>query len=291
MLGGVSVGRDFPVRIMAAINVSPESFYKGSVVTTPREISAAVKEAIAEGADIIDIGAMSSAPHLRSQISAEIELVRLRMALQAIGESPGTTISVDTPRASVAEAALKSGATVINDVSGLKHDANMARVIREHKGSLLAVAHSPKISGAPPITRVRQALKDTLRIAERAGIDERRIVLDPGIGFFRAKGIGIAHSPQTLMPWYDWNLNILADLGSLAALGRPLCVGLSRKAFLSRPLDVRSPEERLPASLAASAIAVMKGASMIRTHDVKETIQAVRIAEAIKKARGRKSVV
>ena len=287
-LGLLSVGHDFPVRIMAAINVGPESFYKGSVASTPRKISAAVRNAVADGADIVDIGAMSSAPHLDNQISAQVELARMHRALAAVEEPSKITISVDTSRASVADAALRNGASIINDVSGLKHDANMGRVIRERGGSLLAMAHSPKVSGAKPIARIRQALKETLQIADKEGIERRRIVLDPGIGFFAAKGTGFGFSPQNVVPWFDWNYMVLAELGELESLGRPLCVGVSRKAFLTRALGLRKPEERLPASLAATAIAVMNGASMIRTHDVKETVQAVRIAEAIAKARGRR---
>lgn len=183
--------------MMTAISVSPESFYKGSIAATPRKVSAMVRKAIEDDAEIIDIGAMSTAPHLKNEISEETELARLRTALAAMDESPKTVLSVDTPRASVADVALKSGACVINDASGLKHDTRMARVIREHNGSPLAAAHSPTISGAKPIVRVHKALKETLIIAERAGVDEQRIVPDPGIGFFRREGTGPAFPPRS----------------------------------------------------------------------------------------------
>jgi dihydropteroate synthase len=279
-LGSVSLGAGFPVRIMAAVNISPESFYKGSVATTPREISVRVMSALEQGADMVDIGAMSTAPYLRNEISEERETSRIRAALRAIGEAR-VTISVDTLRASVAEAALKAGASVINDVSGLKADAGMARVVKEHGASLLAMAHSSGSSRATPIVQVRRALEQTLRVAEKAAIDEQNIVLDPGIGFFREEGAGRAYSPQKLMPWYEWDCHVLADLKRLEALRRPFCVGLSRKSFLGKIADLKDPEERLPASLAATAIAIMNGASMIRTHDVAETVQAARVAEAI----------
>ncbi|MDG7008283.1 MAG: dihydropteroate synthase [Nitrososphaerota archaeon] len=273
---------------MAAVNMSPESFYKGSVATTAQEISARASRAIEEGADLIDIGAMSTAPYLENEVSEEGEVTRIRLALHAIAGMDEVPISVDTLRASVANFALESGASVVNDVSGLKNDGEMAKVVRDHGASLLAMAHSSKTSRTRPIVQVRNALKESLRIAERAEIDERRIVLDPGIGFFREEGAGKAYSPQRLLPWYEWDCQVLADLGKLEQLHRPLCVGLSRKSFLGKILDLESPDERLLGSLAATAIAVMNGAHLIRTHDVKETVHAVRIAEAIKR-RGRRA--
>jgi dihydropteroate synthase len=273
---------------VAAINVSPESFYKGSIASDPEKISAMVREAVEEEADMVDVGAMSTAPYLKNEISEEVEVTRIRMALTAIADVDDVLVSVDTVRASVADAALKSGASVINDVSGLKNDPEMARVVSEYEASLLAMAHATATSNRKPIMQVREALRETLRIAERAGVSERRIVLDPGIGFFREKGVGRAYSPQRLMPWYEWDCRVLADLRNLETLGRPLCVGLSRKSFLGKILNLENPEQRLPASLAAAVIAVVNGARIVRTHDVKETVQAVRVAEAIMKREGRR---
>ena len=271
---------------MAAVNLSPESFYKGSVASTSREISAFVRRTVEEGADIVDIGAMSTAPYLQNEISEEAEVARIRNALNAIADISEVTVSVDTVRASVARVALRAGASVVNDVSGLKNDPGMARVVKEHGASLLAMAHSSKTSSSEPIAQVSQALSETLQIAGRAEIDDRLIVLDPGIGFFREEGAGRAYSPQKLMPWYEWDCQVLADLRKLESLHRPLCVGLSRKSFLGKILNLESPEARLPASLAATAVAVMNGAHMIRAHDVKETMQAVRIVEAIMRRQG-----
>ncbi len=279
-LGPLQVGPGFPVRIMAAVNVSPESFYKGSVVTTSRAMVATVRRAVESGADIIDVGAMSTAPYLKSEVSEEVEKERIAAALRAL-EGLDVVISVDTLRASVAELALKAGACAVNDVSGLKNDGEMATVVKDHGASLLAMAHSSQSSRARPIVQVREALQRTLAIAEGAGIQEERIVLDPGIGFFREEGAGRAYSPQALMPWHRWDAAVLADLQELRSLGRPLCVGLSRKSFLGRILKLDDPGERLTGSIAATAIAVANGADMIRTHDVKETAQAVRVAEAL----------
>jgi len=270
---------------MSAINISPESFYKGSVATVPEDISARVRRSIADGADFVDIGGMSTVPYLESEVSEEVEASRVKKALRAIAETEGAIagrISVDTLRAHIADVALKSGASIINDVTGLKNDPEMAGVIRDHGASLLAMAHSkemPKVKN--PIVHVRHALKETLRMAESAGIDESRIVLDPGIGFFREAGAGTAYSPQKLMPWHEWDCEVLASLRELESLRRPLCVGLSRKSFLGKILGLGSPEERLSGSVAATAIAVMIGAHLMRTHDVIETVQSVKVAEAI----------
>jgi dihydropteroate synthase len=265
---------------MAAVNVSPESFYKGSVAIGPRDILASVTGALERGAEVIDIGAMSTAPYLESEVTEELERERIAEALRVV-EGLEAVISVDTLRASVAELALKRGASIINDVSGLKNDEKMARVVKEHGASLLAMAHSSVGSRARPMVQVRESLRRTLAIARRAGIQEESIVLDPGIGFFREEGAGRAYSPQGLMPWHEWDSVVLADLGELRVLGRPLCVGLSRKSFLGKILKLDDPGERLPGSIAATAMAVMNGADMIRTHDVKETVQAVRVVEAI----------
>ena len=184
--------------------------------------------------------------------------------------------------------AMQNGATVVNDVSGLKNDPEMGNVIRDHGASLLAMANSPMDSRARPIPRIIGALRDTLTMAEKFGIDRRKIVLDPGIGFFRGEGLGLAYSPQRVMPWYEWDLEVLANLARLKSLGRPIGVGISRKSFIGRVLNVANPDDRLPASLAATSIAVANGANLIRAHDVKETVQAVRISEALMK-RARRS--
>ncbi|MDA4114121.1 MAG: dihydropteroate synthase [Thaumarchaeota archaeon] len=280
--GPLSLGAGFPVRIMAVINLSPESFYGGSVATTPGEISARVRRAVEDGADIVDIGGMSTAPYLKSEVPEEVETARVRDALEAIADAK-VTISVDTLRSAVAEVALNHGASVINDVSGLKNDPRMAGVVKDHGASLLAMAHSSRLSSSRPILQIRRALKESMRIAESAGIDVQRIALDPGIGFFKDEGAGRAFSPQRLMSWEEWDCDVLANLMTLETLQRPLCIGVSRKSFLGKIAKVKTPAERLSASLAATAIAVMNGADLIRTHDVSETLQAVRVAEAIRR--------
>ncbi len=286
-LGKLRVGTGQPVRVMAAINASPESFYKGSVVKTSRELLAQAESAIREGADVLDVGAMSTAPYLQSEVSEDVEMRRMLWVLPALSGLE-VVVSVDTVRSRVAETALRHGATVINDVSGLKNDPKMAVVIREHGASLVAMAHSTKLQSTKPIVRVREALKETLTIADRAGIDLGKVVLDPGVGFFRKDGAGSAFSPQELMPWPEWDVDVLSKLAELEELGRPLCVGLSRKSFLGKILRLEAPEDRLAGSLAATGLAVANGADMVRTHDVRETVQAIRVAEAITGRPGRR---
>lgn len=282
-LGAVAVGGDNPVRVIAVVNVSPESFYKGSVASTSKEVARQAAAAIEDGADIIDVGGASTAPYLKTVVSEETEASRVTMAIEASREATGgrAVLSVDTVRARVAQAAIECGATVVNDVSGLKNDPRMARVVSEGGASLLAMAHSLRPSRAGPVSQVRRALQGTITIAEKADIDLGKVVLDPGIGFFRSEGPRSTTSIQTVMPWYLWDVEVLARLGELGSLGRPLGVGLSRKSFIGKLLALERPEDRLAGSLALTALAVANGASLIRTHDVRETVQAVRAVEAV----------
>jgi dihydropteroate synthase len=283
-LGSVRVGGGSPVRIMAAINVSPESFYKGSVADTAEEVTTRVRKAVADGADLIDIGGASTAPYLRGGVGEEVERSRAVAGVKAAldGTSGRAAVSVDTVRASVAEAALRSGASVVNDVSGLKADPAMPKVVRERGASLLAMAHHAGGSKMGPIPLVSRSLRQTLKIAERGEIDRGLIVVDPGIGFFRDSPGSATSSHQSVMPWYEWDCEVIANLGMLDSLGRPIGVGVSRKSFLGKILGIETPEERLVGSLAVTAIAVANGAQLVRTHDVRETLQAVRAAEAVR---------
>jgi dihydropteroate synthase len=289
-LGSLGVGDAFRVRIMAAVNASPESFYKGSVAASASVVANRVRKAVDEGADVIDIGGASTAPYLEVGVTEEVERSRVLAALGAALEALAggkTPVSVDTVRASVADAALRGGASIVNDVSGLNADPLMSKVVRERGASLVAMAHSSRSSKARPTEQVKSALRQSLRLAEGAGIELDRVVLDPGIGFFRDRA-GQTSSRQTVTPWYEWDCEVIANLDVLRALGRPLAIGLSRKSFLGKILGLDRPEERLAGSLAVTAIAVTNGAHLVRTHDVRETLQAVRAAEAVK-ARGRRA--
>jgi dihydropteroate synthase len=270
-LAGLEVGEGLPVRIMGVINVSPESFHAGSVVQGTRALRALAKHMVAEGADLLDIGAMSTAPYGQGLIDAREEERRLVRAVRAVREVVSVPISADTQRSEVAAAALAAGASVINDVSGLTHDPSMAEVARRARGVVLMACESGP-STTPPARMVLSRLRNCLQLARRAGIPPQRIVLDPGIGFFRNASV----------PWHVFDCIVLRRLGAFHRLGRPLLVGVSRKSFIGRISGRGDVAERLPGSIAAAAIAVYNGAAIIRTHDVAATRDAVRLAEAIR---------
>lgn len=268
-LADIQVGGNNPVAIISIINVSPNSFYPGSVVKSPREAVRRARSMLEEGADIIDIGAMSTAPGVRP-IPASLERRRLLPMVEALAKELDAPISVDTQRAEIAKATLEAGAKIVNDVSGLKADDRMADVLADFGCSAVLMAAEERPGDVKTIEEIKRALRESLHTCEVHGIDEQKIVLDPGIGF--GKGA-------------EWDLYILANMGKLLALGRPICIAVSRKTFIGKVLNLPNPAGRLWGSLAATAIAVLNGADVIRTHDPKETLHAIRIAEAIRGAR------
>jgi dihydropteroate synthase len=274
VFGSLKIGDKHSVRLMGAINVSPESFYKGSVYVGRERIVAAAERMKMEGAEIIDVGAMSTAPYLKTEITAEEEARRLSHAIKAIKERSKVLVSADTTRSSVAEEACKAGADVLNDVSGFKKDPKMGKVAREHGVGVVLMAHENRPAKGLPVERVKSYLSESLEIASKHGIEPRRIVVDPGIGFFRS-------SPW---PWYLWDVSVLRNLRELAVLGRPITVAVSRKSFIGEILKQPRPEERLIGSLAATSIAVLNGAHMIRAHEIPSTLEVVRLTEFVSKA-------
>src|SRR5713101_6096656 len=231
IVAGVSVGDGLDVAVVGALNVSPESFYSGSVVVDADRLLQAGEAMARAGAAWLDVGAMSTAPYLEARIPEALEADRLHWAVGLL-----TT---------------KAGA-----------------------GLVLMAGPAAAPPAGEPVATVRAALQRSLAIARGAGIPDERILVDPGIGFFRGAGVA----------WPDWDCRVLAGLPALRALGRPLYVGISRKSFIGALAGVEDPAERLPGSLAATAAAVLGGAHVIRAHDVAETVQAVRVAQAIRRA-------
>ena len=272
-LAGVPVGDTVPVRLMAVLNVSPESFYPGSVQTNREQIAETAHALAGEGADIIDIGAMSTAPYLKTDISVAEETERLAQAVEAVAAAVSIPVSADTQRVRPARAALRAGARIINDVSGLRHDPALAGLIAHSGAGAILMASEQHPQSGPPLERIRNALRDSLTRAQQAGIPRRQIVLDPGIGFFRKPG----------MAWDEWDCLVLRALADLRSFGFPLLVGASRKSFIGKILDQPTARDRLIGSLTCAAIAVVNGAHIIRTHDVKETLEAVRMAERLRR--------
>jgi dihydropteroate synthase len=276
-LGGLEVGDTAPVRLMGVLNVSPESFYGGSVATNLDDLARRAEAMAAEGADLLDLGARSTAPYRVADVSAEEEAQRLGAAVAAVRRAVGLPISADTQRELPARAALDAGAAAINDVSGLADDPELARLVAQYGGDLVVMARDLGPGQRAPIARVRARLASSVRRAMAAGVEAARVTVDPGIGFTtRAE-----RSPA------DWNLSLLHDLTRLRQLGRPILIGVSRKRFIGQILGRDDPADRLTGSVAATAIAVFNGAHVVRTHDVAETLQAVRVAAALRNAASR----
>lgn len=271
-LADLSVGDTTPVRVMGVLNVSPESFYGGSVHTRLGHLIQAAERQVSEGADIIDLGAMSTAPYLKTHISEAEETDRLAPAIEALASRLDVPLSADTKRAAVAWAALAAGARLINDVSGLKNDPAMAECIAGAGVGVVLMASETSPGRGSPLSRIRAALDESLALARRAGIPDTRILLDPGIGFFRQPGIA----------WHEWDCRVLRELGQLRSFGLPLLVGASRKSFIGTITGQSEAADRLAGSLACATIAVYNGAHIIRAHDVRETWQAVRMAERLR---------
>lgn len=283
VLGNLAVGDGEPVAVIGALNVSPESFYAGSVHSISVKLIAAAREMEKAGAAIIDVGAMSTAPYLDTRISEEEEADRLGRAMEALAGEISVPLSADTSRSVPAKAALEAGAAIINDVSGLMDDPALASLVARHGAGVIAMASEREgFNCGSPIETVLALLEETLRIAERAGVPLSRVAVDPGIGFFRRQGISSSPAPPSAsLPWHEWDCKVIRELGSLRVLGRPICVGVSRKSFIGALAGAADPADRLPGSLAAAAVAVVNGAHLIRAHDVADTVQAVRVARAI----------
>lgn len=267
---GLAIGRAHPARVMAIINVSPESFYAASVAAGEQAVRDAVRRAEDDGADIVDIGAMSTAPYKQATISEFEECDRMARAVAAARAATDLAITADTQRAAVARAALKEGADAVNDVTGFDADPEMAYVAAEFGvPAILMASERPgetAFSGSP-VEIVMLKLRGALKRAYDARIPKERCILDPGLGFFRNQTV----------PWYEFDMEIMRQLGVFVDLRRPILVSASRKSFIGKLLDRPDPEHRLGGSLAAALHCARMGASVIRTHDPAATKDALRM--------------
>lgn len=278
-LASIAVGGSNPVRIMGILNVSPESFYKKSIKTKRNEIIETVKKMEDQGADFIDVGGMSTAPYLSTIISEKIEAKRITDAIKIIQNKTNLPISVDTCRASVAVQALELDSEIINDISGLKYDRQMINVVRVYEPDLILCAFSKNLVTGNQVKKTKELLKQSLKLAKSSGISSKKIVLDPAIGFFRKIGKGPFFT-KINSDWLQRDLSILANLKSIKQ-NQPLLVSVSNKSFLGKIMNKKNPSDRLPGSLAAEVLAVINGADIIRTHNVKETHSIVSIAKKL----------
>ena len=248
------------VLVMGVLNVTPDSFYDGGRYGRSEDAIQHGLRMAKEGADIIDIGGESSRPGAQS-ISPTEELDRVVPVVEGIRRRSDVLLSVDTTKAPVAAEAIARGASMVNDISALRFDPKMAEVIGGSRAFviLMHMLGTPKTMQIAPsytdvVAEIKAFLAERIEVAVNLGIERDRIIIDPGIGF----GKRLEH-----------NLALLKGLSSFATLDAPILVGLSRKSFLGKLLDL-PPEERLEGTIAANAIAIINGADIIRVHDVKE---------------------
>lgn len=281
-IGNVTIGDRIPVRIMGIINASPESFYKNSINTSIREITKTAREMQQYGADILDIGAMSTAPYLETNISVEEELKRMRYALEGVKKGCDLPISIDTPRSKVAKEAINYGVNAINDISGLKYDENMRYTVSKAKIPVIIGAFGDRRSSgrSGKVSSTIKTLNESLLIAKRAKIDDNNIIIDPSIGFFRAEAKNSFFTKIKDMSWYTRDIEAISKLRKLKIFSKPICISVSRKSFIGTLFQLK-PKDRLIPSIVSEIISVINGANMIRTHDVKQTVQALTMLELL----------
>jgi dihydropteroate synthase len=255
---------------MGVVNVTPDSFSDGGLFLDPEAAIAHGRKMAAEGASILDVGGESTRPGAEP-VSPEEELARVEPVVRSLA-SGRPTVSIDTSKATVAEAALDAGAAIVNDVTALRADPEIASLCAD-RGSGLVLMHmqgTPRTMQENPtyddvVEDVKSFLAERLDVALRGGVSEERIWLDPGIGF----GKTLEH-----------NLELLRRMDELRALGRPIVVGASRKSFIAA-IDGSPVDQRLGGTIAASVLAAARGADVLRVHDVAEVAQALRVADAI----------
>ena len=277
VLGGRTFQWGERTHLMGVVNVTPDSFSDGG---RHLEREAAVRHALSlaeAGADLVDVGGESTRPGAE-QVPLQVELDRVLPVLEAVRARSDVPVSIDTRKAAVAREALRVGAVLVNDVSGLGHDPALANAVAE-AGAALALMHiqgTPETMQADPryddvVAEVIELLSGRIDRAVAAGVARERVWVDPGIGFGKTAG---------------HNLFLLRHLGELRVLGAPVLVGTSRKRFIGALSGGKPPEQRLPGSLASiAAVAVLQGADVVRVHDVAEARDALAVADAIARAR------
>jgi dihydropteroate synthase len=256
--------------VMGVLNVTPDSFSDGGRFLDPAAALEQARQMVAQGADILDIGAESTRPYGGAQAVPSAEEMRRLAPVLPAAVTLGVPVSIDTMKAAVAKWALEAGAAIVNDVWGLQRDSDLARVVAE-SGVPVIIMHNRE--GTDPSSDIMADIsaffRRSLEIAALAGIARQNIVLDPGIGFGKTA---------------EQSLTAIARLGELKSFGLPLLVGASRKRFIDK-VSPAPPDQRLGGSIAAHLLAALGGAAIIRTHDVAETVQALRVAAAIRSAR------
>lgn len=261
--------------IMGVLNVTPDSFSDGGLYLDKERTVERAHKLTEEGADIIDIGGESTRPG-SDPVSLEEELKRVIPVIQAISKEIKIPISIDTYKAEVARRALDVGASMVNDISGLRFDSDMPEVVAEYKVPVIImhIKGRPRDMQQNPqykalIPEIMDYLRMSMRLAYKFGIPEDMIIIDPGIGFGKT---------------FEHNLEIIKNLKEFTLLQMPVAIGVSRKAFIGKILGNAPPAERLEGTAAAVAISIFNGANIVRVHDVKEMSKVAKVVDAIKRS-------
>jgi len=255
--------------VMGILNVTPDSFSDGGKWNDRDKALNRVESMIEEGMDILDIGGESTRPGY-ILLSEEEEIARIAPMIEAVKANFDIPVSLDTYKGNVAQAGIEAGADFINDIWGLKYDDKIANVIYENNVSCCLMHNRENKNYCNFMRDVMDELSESIQLARKAGIPEDRIILDPGIGFAKS---------------YEQNLKLLRSLELVRNLGYPVLLGCSRKSVIGLTLDLPT-EERIEGTLVTTVMAVMKGCSFVRVHDVKENVRAVKMAEAILYGKG-----
>jgi len=249
---------------MGIINLTPDSFSKDGLGGDIEAVVAQARRLVAEGADIVDIGGESTRPK-SEPISVEEELRRVLPALERLASELTVPLSIDTYKSEVASRAVKAGASMINDVWGLKRDPSLAQVAAEAGVPIILVSNQRDATFSDIVAEVISSLQRSINLAVKAGVSWHNIIIDPGISFGKS---------------LEQNLEIIRHLSRLKSLGRPILLGSSRKLMISRARDL-SPDQRLEATAATVAIGIANGADMVRVHDVRQMALVCRMSDAI----------
>ena len=259
---------------MGILNVTPDSFSDGGRYFDKASAIRRAYEMVEEGADIIDVGGESTRPG-SEPVPLQEEIDRTIPVIEEISKKIKVPVSIDTYKAEVARRALDAGASIVNDISGLRFDPEMPKVVSQYKVPvvIMHIKGTPKDMQANPIyealiPEIMDYFRESIRLAVESGITEDKIIIDPGIGFGKT---------------FDHNLEIIKNLREFTLLEKPLLVGVSRKAFIGKILGDAPVSERLEGSEAAAAISILNGANIIRVHDVKEMKKVALVADAIKR--------
>jgi dihydropteroate synthase len=257
--------------IMGVLNVTPDSFSDGGEFLDADAAVAHAAQLAEQGAGIVDVGGESTRPGA-DPVSEEVELQRVIPVVERVAQTLGVRVSIDTAKLAVAEQALQAGARVVNDVTAFRHAPELAGLVAQSGAGccLMHMQGEPRTMQANPtyddvVSDVKAFLEERLAFAVSEGVAEDRVWLDPGIGF-----------GKTL----DHNLELLRRLDEIVAIGRPVAIGVSRKSFIGRLTGREDPHERVAGTIAANAIAYERGAAIFRVHDVRDAVDALRVAAA-----------